>query len=92
MSQIQTFRKDPSSVLDYGIDWSEWLATGETISTSTWTVPTGITEDSSSKSDTSTLIWLSGGTAGNVYELTNKIVTTGGRTCERSIMIIVEER
>lgn len=92
MAQIQTFRKDPDSVLDYGIDWSTWLASGETISTSAWTVPTGITKDSDSKGDTSTLVWLSGGTAGVVYTLANKITTSDSRTVERSIEIIVEER
>ena len=92
MATIQTFRKDPDSVLDYGIDWSTWLASGETISTSTWTVPAGITKDSDSKGDTSTLMWLSGGTAGETYSLANKITTTDGRTCERSIRIIVEQR
>ena len=92
MSTIQSFRKDPDSVLDYGIDWSTWLASGETISTSTWTVPTGITEDSDSKGDTSTLVWLSGGTAGETYMLANKIVTSDSRTVERTIEIIVEER
>lgn len=92
MSIIQSFRKDPQSVLDYGIDWSDWLASGETISTSTWTVPTGITEDSDSKGDTSTIIWLSGGTAGATYKIANKIVTSDSRTVERSIDIIMEQR
>lgn len=92
MTAIQTFRKDPDSVLDYGIDWSDWLASGETISTSTWTVPTGITEDSDLNGDESTLIWLSGGTAGTTYTLANKIVTSDGRTVERTIEIIVGQR
>lgn len=92
MATIQRFRKDPQSVLDYGVDWSDWLASGETISTSTWTVPTGITKDSDSKGDNSTLIWLSGGTAGTTYQLANKIVTSDSRTVERTIEIIVEQR
>ena len=92
MATIQRFRKDPDSVLDYGVDWSDWLASGETISTSTWTVPNGITEDSDSKGDNSTLIWLSGGTAGTTYTLANKIVTSDSRTVERTIEIIVEQR
>lgn len=89
---LQTFRKDPDSVLDYGFDWSSWLATGETISTSTWTVPSGITKDSDEKDNTSTTIWLSGGTAGTTYALANKIVTSVGRTTERTMDIIVTER
>lgn len=92
MATIHSFRKDPQSVLDYGVDWSDWLASGETISTSAWTVPAGITKDSDTKGDTSTVIWLSGGTAGEIYTLANKITTTDSRTVERSIQIIVEQR
>lgn len=32
------FVKDPSAILDYTIDWSEWLPTDDAISTATWTV------------------------------------------------------
>lgn len=92
MATIQSFRKDPASILDYGVDWSDWLASGETISASTWTIPTGITKDSDSKGDESTVIWLSGGTAGATYTLENKITTSDNRTVERSIQIIVEQR
>ena len=64
-TKIQTFRKDPNAVLDYVIDWgTNYLASDETISTATWTEGTGITKDSDSKTDTTTTIWLSGGTAG----------------------------
>jgi hypothetical protein len=50
--------KDPQAVLDYGFDWSKWLGT-DTISTSTWTVPVGITKDSDTHDTTTTTIWLS---------------------------------
>ena len=85
------FLKDPNAVLDYVNDWSEWLGT-DTISTSTWVVPTGITKDSDSKTDTSTTIWLSGGTAGTRYTVVNRIVTVGGRTEDRSLVFSVVER
>lgn len=89
---VHTFRKDPHAKLDYAIDWSTWLLSGETISTSTWTVGTGLTTESTGKADTSTLIWLSGGTAGNEYTVANKIVTSDGREDERSFVVQVEER
>lgn len=85
------FLKDPDAVLDYMVDWSDWLDS-DTISTSTWTVTTGITEDSDTKSDTTTTIWLSGGTVGTEYELVNRIVTAGGREDDRTIMIKVQEK
>ena len=86
-----TFSKDSDAVLDYAIDWSEWLGK-DTISTSTWLVPSGLTEVTSSKTDTVTTIWLSGGTPGRAYNVTNRIATAGGRTDDRSLRIRVEQR
>ena len=91
---MATFDKAPAAVLDFKFDWSDWLATGETISTRTVTVSTGITKDSDSITDTSTsvTVWLSGGTAGTSYTVTCQIVTSGSRTDERSITISVADR
>jgi len=89
---LSSFTKDPADILDYGIDWSSWLAPLEdTITTSTWSVPTGLSKGAESKSTTASTVWLSGGTAGEVYKVANKIVTAGGRTAERSITIKVKE-
>jgi hypothetical protein len=88
---MNTFTKDPDAILDYTFDWSEWLGT-DTISTSTFTLTSGITKDSDSKTTTTTTIWLSGGTSGSTYLVTNRIVTVGGRTEDRSIMIEVRSR
>jgi hypothetical protein len=87
----QIFIKDPDAVLDYQVDWSSWLDT-DTISTSVWTVPAGITEDSESETTTAATIWVSGGTAGTDYDLVNEIVTAGGRTDNRTITIQVREK
>jgi hypothetical protein len=85
------FTKDPQAVLDYQIDWSAWLAT-DTITSSAWTMPAGITKASDTKTTTTTTIWLSGGTAGQQYQIVNTIVTAGGRTEERTLTIVVENR
>ena len=81
--------KDPDEVLDYELDWTDRLA-GDTISTSSWTVPTGITKASDTKTTTVTTVWLSGGTIGTKYELTNRIVTAGGRTMDQSVDISIK--
>lgn len=97
------FIKDPASVLDWKFDWaaltngsgsSDWLASGETISSRTVTAATGITVDSSSITDTNTsvTVWLSGGTVGQEYTVTCKIVTSASRTDERTITIQVQDR
>ncbi len=88
----QMFIKDPEAVLDYAFDWSEWLATGETISSYTITVETGLTNDSDSESSGIVTVWLSGGTADNEYDVACRIVTNAGRTDERTITIRVRNK
>lgn len=83
--------KDPDAVLDYSVDWSAWLDT-DTIATSAWTAATGITVDSDTNSTTIATVWLSGGTAGRNYAVTNRITTAAGRTDDRTIIIKVRER
>jgi hypothetical protein len=87
----QVHIKDPDAVLDYTIDWSDWLG-ADTISTSAWTVPTGITEDSDSNTTTTTTVWLSGGTAGTRYSVVNSIVTAAGREEDRTIYVTIQQR
>lgn len=86
-----TFQKDPGATLDYSVDWTEFLETGEAIASSTWTVPTGITEVTTSNTDTKGTIWLSGGTLGQTYELVNRITTDNNpaRIDERTIVILM---
>jgi hypothetical protein len=66
--------KDAAAVLDYSIDWSQWLA-GDTIAASSWTCDQGITGVPVSGPDTTkTSIWLSGGTMGQTYKISNSII------------------
>lgn len=85
------FTKDPDAVLDYQFNWEDWLEDGETISTSTFLVD-GLTIDSQGHNTTRATVWLSGGGAGNVYRVTNRVVTSDSRTDDRSISIRVMER
>jgi hypothetical protein len=98
-----SFLKDPDATLDYKFDWkaltngsgsSDWLQSGETISSHTIDADSGITVDSSAQTDTNTsvTVWLSGGTAGTNYEVRCEIVTSAARTDERTMTIQVVER
>lgn len=94
---IKTFSKDPDERLDYSIDWETWLD-GDTITTSTsgssWTLPSGIDASSSpihSKTTTTATAWITGGSAGEEYTLTNTIHTDAGRIAQASIKILVRE-
>jgi hypothetical protein len=109
MTQLTGFRrdrtgsyieKDPQSYLDYSMDWSDWMPTGDQISTSSWTIETisgdaaPLTTDQNTKnvSTSITTVWLAAGTAGNNYEVTNTIVTDNGLTEERYFRVFVKNR
>lgn len=82
--------KDSNDILDYIFDWTNFLD-GDTIQTSTWTVPAGITKVTDTKTDKKATIWLSGGTNGQTYTVLNRIVTAGGRTKDKSFCIYITE-
>lgn len=85
--------KDPSAVLDYSMDWSDWLAADESIATYDVTV-SGVTKDSQSRAGAVVTAWLSGGVAGTVGSATFRITTNSvpARTDERTIYLRVQER
>lgn len=88
----KNFDKDPSAILDYAFDWTDWLETGETISSHVITVEAGITKDSDSEASGIVIVWLSGGTHGEDYIVACKITTSDSRTDERSVNIRCRER
>ena len=86
--------KDPQSVVDFGFDWStSYLAAGETISTSTWAAtPSGLGLGTATNTTSQASTFTSGGTAGQIYRLTNTITTSLSRTVDRTIQIRVAHR
>lgn len=71
--------KAPAVEKDYTIQWSNNIPSGVTVSASTWTLETGLTEASSSFSGTETTINVTGGEAGKTYELVNDITGSDGK-------------
>ncbi len=102
----KTFHKTPAEVLDYKFDMkpftngragaeTDYLESGETLSSFTLTPEAGITVDASALADaaTSVLVWLSGGTLGATYTVDCLAVTSDARTLERSMNVkLVEAR
>lgn len=83
------FSKEPTEILDYTIDWSDWLG-ALTISSSSWVIPSGITNVADSNTTTATLIRLSSGTWAQTYELTNTIVASNGETETRRFSVAIQ--
>lgn len=88
-----TYYKQPSEVLDYDVDYSEWIPSGDTIASKTVTAESGITVDSSSINSSTHVIkvWLSGGTDGTLYKVTVLATTTAGRSKEKEFYVRVRD-
>ncbi|NJR43947.1 hypothetical protein HC761_00205 [bacterium] len=76
------------SRMDYGVAYDKWLIDGDTVLSSTWSVPAGLLQVSSDINTTPlsrfgricppstvTTVVLQGGTVGNFYSVINTITT-----------------
>ncbi len=92
--------KDRLASLTYSMDWSEWLAVGQTISAVTYTItapaynPTPLTIATSGvqAGNKITYVKLAAGTAGKIYTVTAAITTDDGSTDRRYFRVKVENR
>ena len=85
-------QKDPQSVLDYKFDWTEWLGTDTILSYTLTSSDAAFQIASDSKTSTIVTAWLQGGVAGQTYEITCRIVTTAGRTDDRTAIFPINNR
>jgi hypothetical protein len=85
------FEHAPNSKLDYGFDWTLWLATGETVATSNWTTDL-LANSSPANTGTVTSVFVEGGVVGTSYKLVNTITTSVGRIDSRTIKLSCKNR
>jgi hypothetical protein len=91
MSALYWPDKDPNEVLDYTVDWAARLD-GDVIVTSVWTVPAPLVPSLESATGSATTVWLSGGVAGVIYPVLNRITTVAGRTMDQTTMLRVRDK
>lgn len=85
--------KDPDAVLDFPISYADWLTDiGDTYNSHTVETTGGLVVDSSTQDAGVITVWLSGGTVGETATFTVRIVTTGGRTDDRTFYLKIKER
>lgn len=92
---FETYEKDPGARLDYGQDWTKWLAKsgGDTITDHVVTVPEGLSKEASGVIDGRFVtVWISGGQPGVKYDVTFRVTTAQNRIDERTITIKVKQR
>jgi hypothetical protein len=80
--------QDPDEKLTYSVEWSPWLATGDTIASASWAItPTGPTVVDLGESGTVVSASVDGPTRGAIYRLTCDMVSANGETGQQSIAI-----
>lgn len=83
--------KDPDERLDYTIDWTARLD-GDTIQSSVWVIPSGLSNYDDSFTNISATVWLTGGIAGQEYEVTNRVTTAAGRIMDQTVRLPVRAK
>lgn len=95
--------KDPTANIQYTLDWTEYLPTGNIISSASVSIstvsgdtaplafPTDASTDVSIVSDKKVKIRLNAGSDKNVYQIACTIVTDAGDTDTRRFRVVVKE-
>lgn len=90
---MNIFLKDPGGVIEHAVDWGAGYLAGRSISQSTWqALPAGLGLGSARIDGGRTAIALSGGSAGCVYRVCNRVTLSDGSSDERTLVVRVEER
>jgi len=90
--------KDPEAQLTYTLDWVNWLETGDSLASATWTIvarandPTPLVKVTNGIQGTKTYIELNNGQAGKSYTVYCKVVTADGLEDRRFFKVKVENR
>lgn len=92
---ITLYEKKPSDRLDYDVDFSRWLPSGDTIATASATVASTGTAtaalDGVTWSTTVVKVWVKAGTDGETAEIEVTVTTTGGRTKKQCFKVRIRD-
>jgi len=88
------FLKDPGSSLDHAVDWDSFYLAGRIIAASSWQVEPagGLVLTAPRLEGGRTAITLSGGQAGQICRVVNRITLSDGNSDERTLVVRVEDR
>lgn len=95
---MANFVKDPDALLDYKVDWGEWLGNDQIISALVINDATASAQASGLRiastvvsASAAVVAWLSAGVIDNEYTVTVRIWTSAGRRNDECFTIYVEE-
>lgn len=85
--------KDPAERrIEYAVDWTARLADGDALAASTFALPSGLVAENASNTDKVATVQISGGAAGQAYEIVNRVTTAKGAELELAIRLRVKTR
>ncbi|MGM4955687.1 phage fiber-tail adaptor protein [Bradyrhizobium barranii] len=84
--------KSADETADCGLDWSARLAEGDAIEASTFELPHGLVSPKAGNTDKVATVWISGGEAGEGYDVRNRIKTRAGAALEQTIRLKVKSK
>ena len=95
--ECQTFTQGTTAILDYSVDWLDWLNDGENVASAVWTVlqpssralPVQLVVNLQQQTPFLTKVWLTGGAAGVLYRVIVSMTTDAlpPRTEEKSFFV-----
>ena len=89
---LATYTKQPAEVLDYDVEYADFLGGVDTLASVTHAVaPSGLTVSLVSIIDTRVKVWVSGGVNGMTYKVTLVATTADGRVKEADFKIRVKD-
>lgn len=84
--------QDPNAILDYTLDWSKLLVTGDVLVHASFIPDPGLSVLSENFTDTLATVWLLNGLVGQLYNVICHITTAGGRQDDRTFQIVIKEK
>lgn len=92
------FTKDPDALLDYKVDWGEWLGNDQIVSATAFLDATASAQTSGMRiasvvisASAAIVTWLSAGVVDSEYTVTVRIWTSAGRRNDECFTVLIEE-
>ena len=92
------FVKDPDALLDYKVDWGDWLVDDQIVSALAFTDSVASAQASGLRIATTmvsasaaVVAWLSGGVLDAEYSVTVRVWTSAGRRNDETFTVVIEE-
>lgn len=91
MREKDKIYKDPNARLDYYFDWEKWLLDDDIIASAEVSAVNCVVESKDVRAK-GVVVWVTGGEAGQSGSITCHIVTTNGRTDDRTMNYFFKHR